>query len=69
MAGALLRLLETGHDQKVNVSHQELADTTAAYRETVTVALDEFQARGVVSLGRRTIQILDRSALEDLATR
>jgi len=67
LAGALLRLVETAQDQTVNVSHQELADMIAAYRETVTLALDEFQTRGLVSLGRRSIQILDLRALEELA--
>ncbi len=67
LAGALLRLVETAQDQTVNVSHQELADMIAAYRETVTLALDEFQTLGLVSLGRRSIQILDLRALEKLA--
>jgi CRP-like cAMP-binding protein len=69
LAGALLRQLETSSDQTVHVSHQELADMIAAYRETVTLALDELQSRGMVSLSRRSIQILDRDALEKLAER
>ncbi len=67
LAGALLRLAETGPDQTINASHQELADMIAAYRETVTLALDGFQARGLVRLGRRSIQILDRRVLEEMA--
>jgi CRP-like cAMP-binding protein len=67
LAGALLRLSETSSDQIVNASHQELADMIAAYRETVTVALDEFQTRDLVRLGRRSIEILDRRRLERLA--
>jgi hypothetical protein len=39
----------------------------AAYRETVTLALDELQARGLVRLGRRSIEILDLDALEKVA--
>jgi hypothetical protein len=39
----------------------------AAYRETVTLTLDEFRTRGLVELGRRSIDILDRPALETLA--
>ncbi len=68
LAGTLLRLAETGPNQLVNASHQELADMTGAYRETITLALDGFQARGVVSLGRRSIRILDLRALEELAS-
>ncbi len=60
LAGALLRLAETTPDQEVNASHHELADMIAAYCEMVTLALDEFQTRGVVKLGRRSIEILDR---------
>jgi CRP/FNR family cyclic AMP-dependent transcriptional regulator len=67
LAGALLRLAETMPDQEIHASHQELADMIAAYRETVTLALDQLQTRGVVKLGRRSIEILDRRALEKLA--
>jgi CRP-like cAMP-binding protein len=69
LAGALLRLVETEQDQTVRTSHQELADMIAAYRETVTLALDELQTRGLVRLGRRSIEILDQRELEKLAAR
>jgi CRP/FNR family transcriptional regulator, cyclic AMP receptor protein len=67
LAGALLRLAETTQEQTIHASHQELADMIAAYRETVTLTLDEFQTRGLVELGRRSIDVLDRPALEALA--
>jgi len=67
VAGALLRLVETSQDQTVHVSHQELADMVAAYRETVRSALDELQTRGLVKLGRRSIGILDHPGLEKVA--
>lgn len=67
LAGALLRVLETSEGKTVHASHQELADMIAAYRETVTLALDELQTRGLVSLSRRSIEILDPAALEKLA--
>jgi CRP/FNR family transcriptional regulator, cyclic AMP receptor protein len=67
LAGALLRLSATAQEATVHASHQELADMIAAYRETVTLALDEFQGRGLVRLGRRSIEILDEAALEKLA--
>jgi DNA-binding transcriptional regulator YhcF (GntR family) len=51
----------------VHASHQELADMIAAYRETVTLALDEMQTRGLVTLSRRSVEILDQQALEKLA--
>jgi CRP/FNR family transcriptional regulator, cyclic AMP receptor protein len=68
LAGALLRLVETSDDQIVHASHQELADMIAAYRETVTLTLDELQTRGLVKLGRRSIEIVDQGALEKLAS-
>jgi CRP-like cAMP-binding protein len=67
LAGALLRLAETTSDPAIHTSHQELADMIAAYRETVTLALDEFQTRGLVRLGRRSIEIVDQRELENVA--
>jgi CRP/FNR family transcriptional regulator, cyclic AMP receptor protein len=67
LAGALLRLAETTQDRTIHASHQELADMIAAYRETVTLTLDGLKTRGLVELGRRSILILDREALEQLA--
>jgi CRP-like cAMP-binding protein len=61
--------VETEQDETVRASHQELADMIAAYRETVTLALDELQTRGLVRLGRRSIEILDQRELEKLAAR
>ena len=42
-------------------------DMIGAYRETATLTLDEFRKRGMVELGRRSIELLDRRALEQLA--
>jgi CRP-like cAMP-binding protein len=67
LAGALLRLADTTADGTIRASHQELADMIGAYRETATLTLDEFRRRGLVELGRRSIELLDRRALEQLA--
>jgi CRP-like cAMP-binding protein len=67
LAGALVRLAETTADGVIHASHQDLADMIGAYRETVTVTLDEFQRRGLVELGRRSIELLDRKGLLTLA--
>jgi CRP-like cAMP-binding protein len=69
LAGALLRGVETPLDRTVSVSHQELAEMIGACRETVTLTLDEFQASGLVRLGRRSIEIVDRDGLEKRAER
>ncbi len=61
LASVLLRLGEDGVVE--GVTHEELGDMVGAYRETVTKALDEFQAAGCVELGRRRIRIRDRQRL------
>jgi CRP-like cAMP-binding protein len=69
LAGVLLRLADTegGDPATIEVTHQELADMVATYRETVTVVLHQFRQRGLVELGRRGITILDRKGLDDQA--
>jgi len=64
LAGVLLRLVEASENDTVQASHQELADMIATYRETVTITLDEFQKRGLVELGRRSVRIIDSRALQ-----
>ncbi|MGH2351395.1 MAG: Crp/Fnr family transcriptional regulator [Chloroflexota bacterium] len=61
LAGMLLRLAE--EDAEIEVSHQELADMVATYRETVTVTLHDFRERGLVELSRRCIRLRDRAGL------
>jgi CRP/FNR family cyclic AMP-dependent transcriptional regulator len=63
LAGVLLRLAGA-ETAAVEVSHQELADMVATYRETVTVTLHDFRARGLVDLGRRSVAIRDHPGLE-----
>lgn len=64
LAGTLLRLAEAAPEQTVHVSHQELADMIASYRETVTLILNQFRDQGLVELGRRAIRVVDREGLE-----
>ncbi len=60
---ALLRL--AGENRELSgLTHQELADSTGLYRETVTNVLNRLQAQGLVELGKRKIIILDRAGLE-----
>ena len=68
LATLLIRLSGTdGMNEVRGHSHQDLAEMIGSYRETVTVTLDDFKRRGLVSVGRRHIQILDRHGLERLA--
>jgi CRP-like cAMP-binding protein len=67
LAAALVRLAETADDGIIHASHQDLADMIGAYRETVTLALDDFRDRRLVELGRRSVQLVDRKALRTIA--
>jgi CRP/FNR family transcriptional regulator, cyclic AMP receptor protein len=68
LATVLVRLASReGADEVRGYSHQDLADMIGSYRETVTATLDEFKGRGLVTVGRRHIQILDRRGLERIA--
>ncbi|MBI2852269.1 MAG: Crp/Fnr family transcriptional regulator, partial [Chloroflexi bacterium] len=61
----LLRLAREAHE--LDVTHQELADSTGLYRETVTNALDRLQSQGLVELGKKKIVIVDKEGLEKAA--
>jgi CRP-like cAMP-binding protein len=49
-------------------THQYLADMLGTYRETATQNLNEFQNRNLIRIGRKSIEILDVSGLEYVAT-
>ncbi len=68
LAGALVRLADAAPDGTVQASHQELADLIGTYRETVTVTLNDFRARGLVELGRRSVHVVDADGLDALAS-
>ena len=70
LATLLLRL-SAGADggEVTNYTHQDLADMVGTYRETTTLALDDFKRRGLVELGRKRIRILDRDRLAAVAER
>lgn len=61
-------LVQLSHDgRQINgVSHQELADMVGTYRETVTRVLNDFQAEGLIELGRMRIRLLDPDRLAAL---
>ncbi len=67
LAGVLVRLAETAADRTLQVSHQELADMIATYRETATLILNQFQRQGLVELGRRNVRVLDLEGLRTVA--
>lgn len=63
---AILRLA-SGISELPGLTHQELADSTGLYRETVTKVLNRLQARGLIELGKKKIIIVDRARLEQTA--
>jgi CRP-like cAMP-binding protein len=68
LATVLVRLSgRDGADEVRGYSHQDLAEMIGSYRETVTATLDGLKRGGLVAVGRRHIQILDRRGLERVA--
>jgi CRP/FNR family transcriptional regulator, cyclic AMP receptor protein len=66
LASTLLSMAGAG-DQIDGASHQQIAETIGASRETVTRALGDFRAQGLIELGRSHIRISDRGGLKRLA--
>lgn len=51
------------HDKPIAATHQMLADELGTTREVVSRTLESFKEEGMLRLGRRRIEILDRDAL------
>ena len=72
--GRIARLLldtadDAGADELTKpLTHQTIAQMIGASRETVSRAMVEFQESGWISVERRTIRLIDRSALERRAS-
>jgi CRP-like cAMP-binding protein len=63
LASVLLRLTSPSDTCLKGFTHQDLAEMIGAYRETVTKTLNEFQAAGMIALGRKSICVLNRPKL------
>jgi CRP/FNR family transcriptional regulator len=61
------KIAERAEDRTVRATHAQLAAELGTAREVISRQLAEFQRRGWVELGRGTVTILDRPALERLA--
>jgi CRP/FNR family transcriptional regulator, anaerobic regulatory protein len=48
----------------ITATHQMLADELGTTREVVSRTLEAFQKSGMIRLGRKRIEILDRNALD-----
>jgi CRP/FNR family transcriptional regulator len=52
--------------RQADTTHQMLADELGTSREVVSRILETFQQSGMIRLGRKRIEILDRNALDRL---
>ncbi len=61
-------LLQMADDDDVvkGYSHQELASMVGCLRESFTSTLDKFKASDAVQVGRKRIEIVDRSQIEEI---
>jgi CRP/FNR family cyclic AMP-dependent transcriptional regulator len=64
VAGLLLLLDPEGVGFVEGYSHQELADMVGCLRESLTATLDCFKRTGAVTIGRKRVDIRDRSRLQ-----
>lgn len=63
-----MALLNLAHDDtRLTLTHQELAVELGSAREVVSRHLKRFEDHGWVRLGRASIEVLDRAALQNLA--
>ncbi len=53
----------------LKTTHQLIAEDLASSREVISRLLKEFETNGIIKLGRGTIAILDRSALQEMVNR
>ena len=67
LASLLLRLMKEQGRIIVGFTHQNLADAIGTYRETTTQTLNKLKAQGLLSTGRKRIEILDPEGLQRIA--
>jgi CRP/FNR family transcriptional regulator len=56
-----------GHGILLHTTHQQLATELGSAREVISRQLKDFETRGWLKLGRGSIELVDKSALEDLS--
>ncbi len=67
LATLILRLTVDGGDQMLGLTHNDLAERVGTSRETATQALNELKAAGLINIGRKRIEVVDREGLEAIA--
>lgn len=68
IAAMLLDRAGAGASARIATTHQDLASAIGSAREVVSRRLDLLRDRGVVDLGRGVVTIVDRPALEAIAS-
>ncbi|MBI1801817.1 MAG: Crp/Fnr family transcriptional regulator [Chloroflexi bacterium] len=66
LAGLLLRWA-AGAGGVEGHTHQDFADAIGSNRETVTQTLNDFKSQGLVEIGWKSLQLLDRERLQVIA--
>ena len=68
LASLLLRLsTEQKSDEIVGLTHQDLAESVGTYRETATQVLNDLKGQGLIEIGRKRINILNKEGLAAVA--
>ena len=67
LATLILRLTSEANARVTGLTHNDLAERVGTSRETATQALNELKNSGLIAIGRKRIDVLNRQALEDVA--
>ena len=68
LASLLLRLSdEQASDEVTGLTHQVLAESVGTYRETATQVLNDLNSQGLIEIGRKRIQLLNKEELLEIA--
>ena len=68
LASLLLRLSsEQNSNEVTGLTHQDLAESVGTYRETATQVLNDLKSQGLIEIGRKRIQLLDKEELFEIA--
>ncbi|MCY3748144.1 MAG: Crp/Fnr family transcriptional regulator [Chloroflexi bacterium] len=67
LATLILRLSSGANGRVAGLTHNDLAERVGTSRETATQALNELKNAGLIAIGRKRIDVLDRQGLEDVA--
>lgn len=67
LASLLLRLMEEHGTTIAGYAHQDLAEMIGTYRETTTQTLGNFKRQGLLTIGRKRLEILNPDGLREIA--